>query len=161
MSFKIGFGYDVHRFQKGRKLILGGIKIDYKYGLEGHSDADCLVHAVCDALLGAAGLGDIGEMFPDSDERYKDADSLLFLKHIGDIIKKKGYTVSNIDITLAMQKPKIAPYKHAMIEKMSSVLNIYNERINIKATTTEGLGFEGRLEGVSAYAAALLESLDD
>ncbi len=160
MSFKIGFGYDVHRFQKGRNLILGGVKIDYEYGLEGHSDADCLVHAVCDALLGAAGLGDIGEMFPDSDERYKDADSLLFLKHIGDIIKKKGYAISNIDITLAMQKPKIAPYKHAMTEKMSSVLNIDNKKINIKATTTEGLGFEGRLEGVSAYAVALLENSD-
>ena len=161
MSFKVGFGYDVHKFKKGRDLILGGVKIDYEYGLEGYSDADCLVHAVCDAILGAAGLGDIGEIFPDNDERYKDANSLLFLKHIGDVIKKNGYAISNVDVTVAMQSPKIAAYKHAMIEKMSSVLNIDNKKINIKATTTEGLGFEGRLEGVSAYAVVLLENLHE
>ncbi len=156
MSFRVGFGFDVHRLVKDRALVLGGVSIDYEYGLLGHSDADCLVHAVCDALLGALGIGDIGEMFPDSDARYKDIKSLFFLRRVKDIIKEAGFRILNIDTTIVMQEPKIGKYKKAMRESMANALGIKPELVNIKATTTEGLGFEGEKKGVSAYAVATL-----
>ncbi len=156
MSFRVGFGFDVHRLVKDRALVLGGVRIDYEYGLLGHSDADCLVHAVCDALLGALGIGDIGEMFPDSDARYKDIKSLFFLRRVKDIIKEAGFRILNIDTTIVMQEPKIGKYKKAMRESMANALGIKPELVNIKATTTEGLGFEGEKKGVSAYAVATL-----
>ncbi len=160
MSFRVGFGFDVHRFVKNRELVLGGVKIDYEYGLLGHSDADCLVHAICDALIGALGIGDIGELFPDNDDRYKDIKSLFFLKRIKDYIKEAGFKVLNIDTTIVMEKPKVGKYKKAMKNNIASALEIDPDIVNIKATTTEGLGFEGRGEGVSAYAvAALIEDL--
>ncbi len=160
MSFRVGFGFDVHRFAENRELVLGGVKIDYEYGLLGHSDADCLVHAVCDALIGALGIGDIGELFPDNDDRYKDIKSLFFLKRIKDYIKEAGFKVLNIDTTIVMEKPKVGKYKKAMKNNIASALKINPDIVNIKATTTEGLGFEGRGEGVSAYAvAALIEDL--
>ncbi len=156
MSFRVGFGFDAHKMVKNRKLILGGVNIDYEYGLLGHSDADCLIHAICDALLGALGIGDIGEMFPDSEPEYKDVKSLFFLKRIKDILKEAGFRVLNIDATVVMQKPKISPYKEAMRANIANALEISRKIVNIKATTTEGMGFEGRSEGVSAYAVATL-----
>ncbi len=157
MSFRIGFGYDVHRLEKGRKLILGGVDINYKYGLLGHSDADCLTHAICDALIGALGYGDIGELFPDTDSKYKDMKSLFFLSRIKELINEAGFEVINIDATVVMQEPKISPYKRAMEKNIANALKINTEKINIKASTTEFLGFEGKKEGVSAYAVAMLE----
>ncbi len=156
MSFRVGFGFDAHRFAKDRTLVLGGVRIDYEYGLLGHSDADCLVHAICDALLGALGIGDIGEMFPDSDERYRDIKSLFFLRRIRDVLNEAGFRILNIDTTIVMQKPKIGKYKKAMKQSIANALEIKPEIVNIKATTTEGMGFEGRGEGVSAYAVATL-----
>ncbi len=157
MSFRVGFGYDVHRFEKGRRLILGGVNINYKYGLLGHSDADCLTHAICDALIGALGYGDIGELFPDADPKYKDIKSLFFLNRIKELINEAGFEIINIDATVVMQEPKISPYKKAMEKNIANALKINSEKINIKASTTELLGFEGRKEGVSAYAVAMLE----
>ncbi|WP_035588367.1 2-C-methyl-D-erythritol 2,4-cyclodiphosphate synthase [Hippea jasoniae] len=157
MSFRVGFGYDVHRFSEGYPLILGGVCIDYEYGLIGHSDADCLVHAICDALIGALGMGDIGELFPDSDPKYKGIKSLFFLKRIKEAIEEAGFFVENIDATVVLQKPKISPYKKAMEKNIANALEIDSNRVNVKATTTELLGFEGRGEGVSAYAVVLLE----
>ncbi len=156
MSFRVGFGYDVHRFSEGYPLILGGVSIDYEYGLIGHSDADCLVHAICDALIGALGMGDIGELFPDSDPKYKGIKSLFFLKRIREVIEEAGFCVENIDATVVLQKPKIAPYKKAMEKNIANALEIDSNRVNVKATTTELLGFEGRGEGISAYAVVLL-----
>ncbi len=153
---RIGHGYDVHRLVEGRDLILGGVKIDYERGLLGHSDADVLTHAVMDSLLGAAGLGDIGGIFPDTDPKYKDADSLKLLSQVCSIIEKNGFKISNIDVTLVAQKPKIKTYISSMIEKLASTMNLEPNRINIKATTEEGLGFTGLLEGMSAHAVCLL-----
>lgn len=152
---RIGYGTDFHRFKKGRKLVLGGVTIPSPVGLDGHSDADVLVHAVCDALLGAAGLGDIGDHFPDTDPKYKGISSLLLLKHVIALVKK-NYQVSNIDITLLMQKPKIAPYKKKMIENIRSITKLTNSQVNIKATTTEKMGFIGRMEGAECRAVTLL-----
>lgn len=154
---RIGHGYDVHRLVEGRDLILGGVKIDYKKGLLGHSDADVLTHAIMDSLLGAAGLGDIGEIFPDTDHKYKDADSLNLLEFVCLLIEKKGFKISNIDATLIAQKPKIKPYISSMIEKLAMTANIESNKINIKATTEEGLGFTGLMEGMSAHAVCLLD----
>lgn len=154
---RIGHGYDVHRLVEGRDLILGGVKIDYKKGLLGHSDADVLTHAIMDSLLGAAGLGDIGEIFPDTDPKYKDADSLNLLEFVCLLIEKKGFKISNIDATLITQKPKIKPYINSMIEKLAMTANIESNKINIKATTEEGLGFTGLMEGMSAHAVCLLD----
>lgn len=154
---RIGHGYDVHRLVEGRDLILGGVKIDYKKGLLGHSDADVLTHAIMDSLLGAAGLGDIGEIFPDTDPKYKDADSLNLLEFVCLLIEKKGFKISNIDATLIAQKPKIKPYISSMIEKLAMTANIESNKINIKATTEEGLGFTGLMEGMSAHAVCLLD----
>ncbi|SNX54342.1 2-C-methyl-D-erythritol 2,4-cyclodiphosphate synthase [Thermoanaerobacterium sp. RBIITD] len=148
---RVGFGYDVHRLEAGRKLILGGIQIPYVKGLLGHSDADVLIHAIIDGILGAAGLGDIGTHFPDSERVYKDIDSTILLKKTLDMIKGK-YLINNIDCIIVAQEPKISPYKDAIARNLSKVLNIGINRINIKAKTEEGLGFTGRKEGISAYA---------
>ena len=158
VMIRIGHGYDVHRFAENRDLILGGVKIEYEKGLLGHSDADVLLHAVCDALLGAAALGDIGKHFPDSDDRYKGIDSMLLLGHVVSLLRDKGYRVVNIDATVIAQKPKIGKYTEKMAENIASVCRVENNRINVKATTEEGLGFSGRLEGISSHAVCLIES---
>lgn len=158
---RIGYGYDVHKLVKNRPLIIGGVKIDYEYGLSGHSDADVLVHAVMDAILGAAGLGDIGDKFPDTNEKYKGADSIALLKKVSDMIENEGYYIVNIDCVIIAQKPKMAPYKQNMISNISSALKLEKDRINIKATTEEGLGFTGRLEGISAKAVCLIEEMEE
>ncbi|MDD3270957.1 MAG: 2-C-methyl-D-erythritol 2,4-cyclodiphosphate synthase, partial [Syntrophomonadaceae bacterium] len=147
---RIGSGYDVHRLQQGRRLVLGGVNIDYPLGLEGHSDADVLLHAISDALLGAAGLGDIGRHFPDSDERYRGISSLYLLEEVGNKLNQAGFTIINIDSTIIAQKPRLAPYIETMVQNIARVLHIENGQVNIKATTTERLGFEGREEGISA-----------
>ncbi len=157
-EMKMGFGYDVHRLAAGRDLILGGVKIHFMLGLEGHSDADVLVHAVMDALLGAAALGDIGRHFPDSDEKYKGASSLKLLAHVRTLIEGRGLKVGNIDATIVAQRPKLAPYMDLMAGNMAGVLDVEIGRVNVKATTTEGLGFTGSGEGISAYAVANLFS---
>ena len=153
---RIGFGYDVHCFAEGRELWLGGIKIPHHQGLLGHSDADVLIHAICDALLGAAALGDIGKHFPDTDPRYKGIDSKILLIETSKLITSAGFTIQNIDTTIAMQAPKIATYIEQMRSKLSELLNLDLGQVSVKATTTEKLGFEGREEGVSAYAVVLL-----
>ena len=155
--YRIGNGYDVHRLVDGRKLILGGVDIPHNLGLDGHSDADAVVHALCDALLGACGAGDIGKHFPDTDDRWKGVSSLLLLKKVDDILQQRGYQVANADCTIVAQKPKLAPHIEAMKANLASALNIETHRINIKATTTEHLGFAGREEGIAAYAVALLQ----
>jgi len=156
---RIGSGYDVHRFTKGRDLILGGVKIDYHLGLLGHSDADVLIHAICDALLGAAALGDIGFHFPDSNPKYKNIYSIKLLKEVYKLISEKGFKVVNIDTTIFAECPKLAPYRDKICEKLSSILNIDKDRINIKATTTEKLGFVGQKEGIVAQCTALIEGI--
>ena len=153
---RIGFGYDVHAFATGRELWLGGIKIPHSKGLLGHSDADVLIHAICDALLGAAALGDIGKHFPDSDPAFKGIDSKKLLALTQRMIKNEGYFIQNIDSTLVLQEPKIAPYIDMMRSTLSAVLEVEISQVSVKATTSERLGFEGRQEGVSAYAVALL-----
>ena len=153
---RIGHGYDVHRLVEGRKLIIGGVEIPHGLGLLGHSDADVLLHAVCDALLGAAGLGDIGKHFPDSDPAYKGIDSGLLLKHCGKLLTEKGYAVGNIDATVIAQKPKLAGYIPAMAENIAACLGINAEQVNVKATTEEHLGFSGREEGIASHAVALI-----
>ena len=154
---RIGFGYDVHRFASGRDLWLGGIKIPHTKGLLGHSDADVVIHAICDALLGAATLGDIGTHFPDTDPKYKGIDSKILLAETSNLVAEKGYTIQNIDATIAIQVPKIAPYIETIRSTLSDLLNIGKGQISVKATTTEKLGFEGREEGISAYAVVLLD----
>lgn len=153
---RVGIGYDVHRLSEGRKLVLGGIEIPHHQGLLGHSDADVLIHAICDALLGAAGLGDIGRHFPDSDNKYKDIDSTILLAKVAKKLADQGYYILNIDSTVVAEEPKLAPYINAMCERIAEVLHISAEKINIKATTNEKLGFEGRKEGISAQAIALI-----
>jgi 2-C-methyl-D-erythritol 2,4-cyclodiphosphate synthase len=153
---RIGHGYDVHRLVENRKLIIGGVEIPHEKGLLGHSDADVLLHAIMDALLGAAALGDIGKHFPDSDESYKDADSLKLLEHVGKLLSTKGYNISNIDSTIIAQKPKMAPHIQTMRENIAYKLNIDIELINVKATTEEGLGFTGVGEGIAAHSVCLI-----
>ncbi len=153
---RIGIGYDVHRLVEGRKLILGGVEIPHYRGLLGHSDADVLVHAVMDALLGAAGAGDIGKHFPDSDERYKGISSLRLLESVRKHLADKGYRVNNIDTVIVAQKPKLAPYLELMAVSIAETLETERERVNIKATTTEGLGFAGAEEGIAAQAVAMI-----
>ena len=150
-------GYDVHRLVPDRPLILGGVKIDYELGLLGHSDADCLLHAIMDALLGAAAMGDIGKHFPDTDEKYKGADSTVLMKEVGRMLVEAGFRVGNIDATIIAQKPKMAPHIESMRERIAEVLGIDISRINVKATTEEGLGFTGEGLGISCQAIALLE----
>jgi len=156
---RIGMGYDVHRLVEDRKLILGGVEIPYEKGLLGHSDADCLTHAVMDALLGAAAMGDIGKHFPDTDEKYKGADSIELLRVVKSMLEEKGYKVGNVDATIIAQRPKMAPHIPEMIRIISEALEIDSGRVNIKATTEEGLGFTGEGLGISCQAAALLEKV--
>ena len=158
---RIGQGYDVHRLVEGRKLIIGGVDIPYEKGLLGHSDADVLLHAVMDALLGAAALGDIGQHFPDSDERYKGIASIALLKEVGKILQENGYMIENIDSTVIAQRPKLLPYRPQMAENIAAALGIEKEQVSVKATTEEGLGFTGTGEGISAQAIALLSSVAD
>ena len=153
---KIGIGYDVHTLCHDRKLILGGIDIPHTMGLYGHSDADVLVHAIMDAMLGACAMGDIGRHFPDNDDSYKNIDSMILLDRVNEIIDKKGYRVGNIDAVIVAQKPKISPYMDSIKENIANRLKISADSVNIKATTTERLGFEGREEGISANAVCLL-----
>ncbi|MGL5633806.1 MAG: 2-C-methyl-D-erythritol 2,4-cyclodiphosphate synthase [Sarcina sp.] len=153
---RIGMGYDVHKLVENRDLIMGGVKIPFEKGLLGHSDADVLLHAISDSLLGAAALGDIGKHFPDTDERYKGADSLFLLQEVGKLVLSKGYTIGNIDATIIAQKPKMLPHIENMRKNIAKALNIEVEQINVKATTEEGLGFTGSLEGISAQSIALL-----
>ncbi len=155
-DLRIGNGFDVHKFVEGRKLILGGVEIPYEEGLAGHSDADVLLHAITDALLGALALGDLGKHFPDTDEEFKDIDSSILLKKAYDLIRTKNYTLSNVDSVLMIEKPKVAPYVIQMRKNIAKVLNVDLERISVKATTTERLGFTGRGEGIAASAVVLL-----
>lgn len=154
---RIGHGYDVHRLVEGRDLILGGVKIDYEKGLDGHSDADVLLHAVSDALLGAAGLGDIGRHFPDTDPKFKGADSLLLLKNVEEKVTAAGYRVSNIDVTMIAQRPKLKDFIPQMEENIAHAVGIAPSRVNVKATTEEKLGFTGTSEGMACHAVCLLE----
>ena len=154
---RVGFGYDVHPFVSGRRLILGGIAIPYPSGLKGHSDADVLSHAICDALLGAIAEGDIGRHFPDTDPRYKDIDSMILLKNVLMKVREKGFHPINIDTTIVAQKPRLAEFIPRMVKEISGVLEMEAVRVNVKATTTEGLGFAGREEGMAAYAVVLVE----
>ena len=156
MSFRIGQGFDVHAFSEGRRLVLGGVEIPHNLGLAGHSDADVLTHAVCDAVLGAVGLGDIGRHFPDTDAEYKDADSLELLEKVVAAVLAKGYHVSNVDATVIAEAPKLAPYIEQMQTRLAAKLNVSTDQVNVKATTTESLGFTGRREGIAAMAIALL-----
>jgi len=158
---RIGMGYDVHRLVAGRRLVLGGVTIPFEKGLEGHSDADVLVHAVCDALLGAAGLGDIGLHFPDSADEFKDIYSIRLLEETGRKIYKQKFGIVNIDATVFAQAPKLAPFMKAMKEKIAAALNIALDRVNIKATTTEGLGVVGSGDGMAAMCVALIQSLTE
>lgn len=154
---RIGHGYDVHRLTAGRKLILGGVEIPYILGLDGHSDADVLLHAIMDALLGAAALGDIGHLFPDTDPSYRGISSLKLLAAVADRIQEKGYSICNLDATIIAQKPKLAPFIEQMRRETSRVLGLTLDQVNIKATTEEYLGFSGREEGIAAHAVCLLE----
>jgi 2-C-methyl-D-erythritol 2,4-cyclodiphosphate synthase len=153
---RIGQGFDVHQLVTGRKLVIGGVEIDYAKGLLGHSDADVLLHAICDALLGAAALGDIGKHFPDTDPRYKGIDSRKLLREVAALVKSKGFAVENVDATIIAQAPRMAPHIAAMVANIASDLVIDAARVNVKATTTEGLGFAGRGEGIAAQAICLL-----
>lgn len=155
-DIKIGFGFDVHSLVEGRKLILGGVEIPSDKGLEGHSDADVLLHAISDALLGALALGDIGQHFPNTDSRWKNVDSSIILKHCYEMVKSKGYSISNIDSMLALESPKISPFIEQIKNKVAEVLEITPSQISVKATTTEKLGFVGRAEGAVAMATVLL-----
>lgn len=153
---RIGMGYDVHKLIENRKLIMGGVEISFEKGLLGHSDADVLLHAIMDALLGAAALGDIGKHFPDTDERFKGISSLLLLSEVGKLVKEKGFEIGNIDSTIIAQRPKMAPHIDIMIMNISTALAISPDKVNVKATTEEGLGFTGREEGISANSICLL-----
>ena len=155
---RIGQGYDVHRLTVGRKLIIGGMEIPFEMGLDGHSDADVLVHAIMDALLGAAALGDIGKLFPDTDEAYAGADSIKLLQKVGMFLEENGYQIVNIDSTIIAQQPKMRPFIEGMCQNIADALQIQKDQVSVKATTEEGLGFTGRKEGIAATAIALLEN---
>ena len=157
--FRIGHGYDVHKLTENRKLILGGVDIPYEKGLLGHSDADVLVHAVCDALLGAVALGDIGKHFPDTDMKYKNADSLILLSEVCRLVRDKGYDISNIDSTVIAQRPKLAPFIQQMRENIAAACQTEVDKINVKATTEEGLSFTGEGLGISSHAVALITKI--
>jgi 2-C-methyl-D-erythritol 2,4-cyclodiphosphate synthase len=155
----VGIGYDVHRFCEGRALVLGGVQIPWPKGLEGHSDADVVVHAICDALLGAVGAGDIGRHFPDTDSRYAGISSLLLLQEVGSMVRQRGFRPLNVDATIVLEKPRLSEFIPSMVEAVAQALGLDPKRVNIKAKTAEGLGFVGAEEGVAAYAAASVESL--
>lgn len=159
MQIRVGTGYDVHKLVEGRKLILGGVEIPHTLGLLGHSDADVLLHAIMDALLGAAALGDIGKHFPDTDERYKGISSMKLLEHVGLLLKERNMQVGNIDATVIAQKPKLRPFIEQMEQNVAEVLGLEQDQINIKATTEEGLGFTGEQLGISAQAICCLEKI--
>lgn len=156
-GLRIGHGYDVHRLTEGRRLILGGVEVPYEKGLLGHSDADVLTHAVMDALLGAAALGDIGKLFPDTDERYRGADSIGLLKEVCALLRREGYALGNADVTIVAQRPKLRPYIDEMRLRLARAMGVEEGRVSVKATTTEHLGFEGEELGISAHAVCLLE----
>ena len=157
-EFRTGLGYDVHRLEEGRRLVIGGVVIDHQKGLLGHSDADILTHAVIDALLGAIGADDIGTHFPDTDERFKDADSLVLLKATAELIAKRAFTVVNIDATVVIEEPRLAPHREQMRENVAGALMIEQARVNVKATRGEGMGFIGRSEGAAAMAVATVQT---
>lgn len=156
MAYRVGIGFDVHRLVRGRKLIIGGVEIDYERGLEGHSDADVLAHAVMDALLGASGLGDIGELYPPHDDKYKGADSMQLLADTAARIERAGYAIVNVDAVVAAEAPRLAPHRAEMESRLASAMRTVPSNVGVKFTTTEGLGFEGRGEGISARAVALI-----
>lgn len=158
---RVGLGYDVHKLVEGRKLIIGGVNVPHEKGLLGHSDADVLVHAVMDSILGALALGDIGKHFPDTDERYKGADSIKLLEFVNNLIKEKGYAIGNIDCTIIAQSPKMAPYIMGMRENIARTLNTDIENINVKATTEEGLGFTGTKQGIASQSICMLVKVDN
>ena len=158
-NMRVGLGYDVHKLVEGRDLILGGVKIPYEKGLLGHSDADVMIHAVMDALLGAAALGDIGKHFPDTDERYKGISSMELLKHVGELLEEHLYVIENIDATIIAQRPKMAPHIQKMRENIAQVLGMEVDQVSVKATTEEGLGFTGTGEGISAQAICAIEKI--
>lgn len=160
MNFRVGFGYDVHPFSTNRKLILGGVEIPFDKGLDGHSDADVVCHAIADAILGAAALGDIGIHFPDSNPLYKNISSLILLKETNTILNKNGFAVNNVDATILIEKPKISGFYDRMIKNLSESLNIEKNFISIKATTSEKMGFVGRMEGVAAYAVVTIKEIE-
>ena len=156
---RIGHGYDVHRLVEGRRLVLGGVELPFEKGLLGHSDADVLAHAVMDALLGAAGLGDIGQHFSDTDPAYAGADSLKLLAHVMELLGERGFSVGNVDAAILAQRPKLAPYLAQMGENLAQVMGVSPDRVNVKATTEEGLGFTGSGEGIAAHGVALIEKI--
>ena len=156
MNIRVGFGYDVHAFEDGRKLYLGGIEVPFERGLKGHSDADVLIHAICDALLGALSLGDIGQHFPDTDPKYKDIDSKILLKHVNEIIENKEWRVINIDSTVVIERPKLKDHIPQMKNTLADIINLNSDQISIKATTSEKMGFVGLEDGVKALATVLL-----
>jgi 2-C-methyl-D-erythritol 2,4-cyclodiphosphate synthase len=156
-AFRIGQGFDVHALAPGRRLVIGGVEIAFEKGLAGHSDADVLLHAICDALLGAAALGDIGRHFPDSDGRYKDIDSRELLRHVAKLVRDGGHAIANVDATIIAQAPRMAPHIPRMVANIAADLGVPASRVNVKATTTEGLGLTGRGEGIAAQAIALLQ----
>ncbi|MEI2701174.1 MAG: 2-C-methyl-D-erythritol 2,4-cyclodiphosphate synthase [Baekduia sp.] len=158
MSVRTGIGWDSHRLAGGRPLIIGGVTIPHEQGLDGHSDADVVAHAVIDAVLGAAGLGDIGEHFPDTDPRWKDADSIELLRHVAGLVRDAGFGIGNVDTTLVLERPKIGPYREQIRARLAAALGVDAGAVNIKATTGEGIGFAGRGEGAAALAVATLES---
>ena len=160
MYIRVGHGYDVHKLVENRPLILGGVKIPFELGLLGHSDADVLLHAVMDSLLGAAALGDIGKLFPDTDDKYRGADSRGLLKRVVGLLREKGYMIENIDATIIAQKPKLAPYLLDMRKNIANCCELNIDQVSVKATTEEGLGFTGNLEGISAYSVCLISLLD-
>lgn len=159
MKFRVGHGYDVHKLVEDRKLIIGGVEIPHSKGLLGHSDADVLAHAICDALLGAVALGDIGKHFPDNDDKYKDIDSLVLLEKVCELIRNKGYEISNVDSTILAQAPKLRPYIDEMRSKLAKAMKLDIDEVSVKATTEERLGFTGREEGIAAHAVVLLMTI--
>lgn len=161
MNIRIGFGYDMHRLQEGRELWIGGLKIDYSKGLYGHSDADVLIHAICDAMLGAANLRDIGYNFPDTADEYKNIDSKILLERTENLLQKRGYSIGNIDATICAEQPKLNPYIPQIQTTLSNILKTDVDNISIKATTSEKMGFVGREEGITAYAVVLIQKADN
>ncbi len=157
---RIGHGYDAHRFAAGRPLIIGGVTIPYELGMEAHSDGDVMIHALCDGLLGAAGLGDIGRHFPDTSDQFKDIDSRILLRDVVAQLQQQGLSINNVDVTILAQTPKMAPHILAMVENLSADLGVEKNRVNVKATTTEGMGFVGKKEGIAAHAVVLLNEKD-
>jgi len=156
-NFRIGHGYDVHKLEEGKKFIIGGIEIDHDKGAVGHSDADIVIHVICDALLGALSLGDIGKHFPDTDNKYKGIDSKILLQKVMKLVREEKYQISNVDVTILLQKPKLRNYIDSMRDTLSNIMEINKSQISVKATTTEGLGFVGREEGVASHCVCILK----